>query len=100
MFLGPRFPRQFHGEIDRGDHALRARDIFSSDFEGGAVVGTSARKGKTERDIHPFVKRMQLQRDKPLVVIHAEDAVPVAIRRVTENRVGRKRAGQIRCESG
>src|SRR5438128_11066116 len=31
------FLRQLHGQIDRGDHAIGARDTFACDIECGAV---------------------------------------------------------------
>src|SRR2546421_5168044 len=37
---------------------------------------------------------MELQRNQPLIVIHAEDRVPRAVGRVVEDRVGGERTGE------
>src|SRR5213076_2987736 len=86
-------PRHFHREIDRGDHAVRPRNVFAGDVEGGSVIGACARERKTERYVYAFVKGVQLQRNQSLVVIHAKHGVPGAICSVIKNSVGGKRTG-------
>ena len=52
--------RKVYREIDRGNHAVGSRDSFSGNFKCGAVISTGARKRKTQRDIHAFVKCVKL----------------------------------------
>ena len=55
--------RQFHGEIDCSDHAVRSRDSFAGNFERSPVIRAGPRKWEAQRDVHTFVKRMQLEWD-------------------------------------
>ena len=57
------------------------------------MIRAGTRERKTERYIHTFVKRVKLQRDQPLIVIHAKNGVEFAVDRAMENRVGRVRPG-------
>src|SRR2546423_6671680 len=87
--------REFHCEIDRGDHAVVPRNIFARDVERRPVIGARSREGETEGYVYPFVKSMQLQRNQPLIVIHAKHSVPGAIRGVVKDSVRRKRTGHL-----
>ncbi len=79
---------QLHGEINRGDHAVRAGDSFAGNFKRGAVIGTGARKRKPKRHVHTLVKGVEFQRNQSLVVIHAEYRVEFAFNRTMKNCVG------------
>src|SRR4029077_15884438 len=48
--------REFRGQIDRSDHTVWARDAFAGDIEGGAMIGTGARKRQAEGDVHAGMK--------------------------------------------
>src|SRR5947209_20390798 len=89
LVTSPLFSRvgEFNRELDRSDHAVRPRRAFSGELECGAVVRTGARKGQPESYIHAFVKRVQLKRNEPLIVIHAKDRIPFAVHSAMENRV-------------
>ena len=52
--------RQFYGEIYRGDDAVGSRDSFPGNIKRGAVIGARPGKWKAQRDVHSFVKGMQL----------------------------------------
>ena len=88
--------REFHGEIDRRDHAVGSCDSFSGNFKRGAVIGTGARTRQTERHVHAVVKCVQLKRNQSLIVIHAKHRVEFAFNRPVENRVGGVWAGENR----
>ena len=81
--------RQFHREVDRGDHAVGARDPFSGNFKRSAVIGAGPREGETQRHVHTFVKGMQLQWDQTLIVIHAKHRVEFAFNHAMKNCVRR-----------
>ena len=80
---------QLHGEINRGDHAVGTGDSFAGNFKRSAVIGTGARKRKTECHIHALVKGMKFQRDQTLVVIHAEYRIEFAFNSTMKDGVGR-----------
>jgi len=83
-------PGKCGGEADGGFHAVGAGNASTGDLEGGAVVGARSHKWEAERDIHAFVKGMELQRDQPLVVIHAKDTIELPLNGAVENGVGRE----------
>src|SRR2546430_13675163 len=80
---------EFHCQIDRCEHAVGSRDSLAGNFKCCAVIGTGARKWEAQRDVHTFVKGMQLQWDQSLIVIHAKHRVEVALNRAMEHCVGR-----------
>src|SRR6185312_14487193 len=55
--------RELRGQIDRSDHTVWARDAFAGDIEGGAVIGTGARKRQAEGDVYAGMKGVQFQRN-------------------------------------
>src|SRR5262245_24471833 len=69
---------QVNGKIDRGYHAVGPGDSFAGNFKCSAVIGTGARKRKTERHIHTLVKGVKFQRDQTLIVIHAKYRIEYA----------------------
>ena len=81
--------REFHREINRGDHAVGTRDAFARNFKCSAVVGTGARKRQPERYVHAAVECVQLQRNQSLIVVHAKYRVEFAFNRSVENGVWR-----------
>ena len=87
------------GQLHGCEHAVWSRDAFAGNLKRGAVIGAGARKRQTESDVHAFVKRMQLERDEPLIVIHAKDAVPLAAGGVVKDGVGRERTSEERVIS-
>src|SRR5205823_9617235 len=92
-----------HREINGGDHAVGASDAFPGNFKCCAVIGTGARKWEAQRDVHTFVKGMQLQWDQSLIVIHAKHRVEVALNRAMENcvgGVGTSKDCRLRSEAG
>ena len=58
------------------------------------MVGAGAHKRQAERDVHPLVKGVELERDEPLVVIHAEHAIEFPFGGAKEQRVRRNRPGE------
>ena len=88
------FSGEFYGEIDRGDHAVGARNSFARDLKRGAMIGTRARKRQAKRHIHAFVKCVKFQRDQSLIVIHAEHGIEFTFHCAMKNCVGGKRAGE------
>ena len=90
------FLREFHGQIDRRNHAVGARDAFTRDIERGAVIGAGARKRKAEGNVYAGMEGMQFQRNQTLVVIHAEGSVPFLVSEVEEERVRGMGAGEMR----
>ena len=44
--------RERRREIDRGNHAIGIGNALAGDIEGGAVIGTGARKRQAESDVH------------------------------------------------
>ena len=59
------------------------------------MIGTRANKWQAERDIHTFMKRMQLERDQPLVVIHAKNSVKIPLHRPVKKRIRRQRPDKV-----
>ncbi|KAF5408223.1 MAG: hypothetical protein Udaeo2_15990 [Candidatus Udaeobacter sp.] len=53
------------------------------------MIGTGARKRKTERHIYALVKGVKFQRDQPLIVIHAEYRIEFIFNRTVKDGVGR-----------
>ena len=86
---------KFGREANGCFHAVGTGDAATGDVEGCAVVGTRADEWNAERNIHPFVEGMELERDEALVVIHAKDSVEFALHRSVENGVRGKRALEI-----
>ena len=68
------------------------------DLKGGAVIGAGARVGEPEGDVHPFIEGEELERDQSLIVVHADDAVELALRGADERRY-RARKGPRRRRS-
>ena len=68
---------------------------MTSDLKGRAVVRAGANEREAEGDIHPFVKRVELEWDQALVVIHAKNAIEFPLHRTMENRVWREGALEI-----
>ena len=84
---------QLNCKIDRGDHAVGSRHSFAGNFKRSAMIWTGASKWKAQRDIHAFVKGVQLERDQPLIVVHAKNRVEFAFDRAVENCVRGMRPG-------
>ena len=63
----------FHGDLFEfvRNNSFNARDFFAGNFERRPMIGARARKRQPECDIRCGMKRMQLQRNQTLVVIHA-----------------------------
>ena len=80
--------RQFHGEPDRGDHAVGPRDALAGDRKSGAVIRAGARERQAKSDVHAFMESVQFQRDQSLIVIHAKHAVEFSLDRAMKNGVG------------
>ena len=81
---------QLHRQPDRCDHAFRVRDSLARNFESGSVIRTGAREWQAKRDVHPFVKSVQFQRDQSLVVIHTKDRPEFSFDRAVEYRIRRE----------
>lgn len=86
---------EFCGQADCGFHAVGTGDATTGDVEGRAVIGARSDKGKSERDIYPIMEGVELERDKALVVIHAKDAIELALHGAVENGIRRKRALEV-----
>ena len=86
---------KFGSEADGGFHAVGTGNATTGDVKGCAVVGTRADEWKAERNIHPLVEGMELERDEALVVIHAKDSVEFAFDSAVENGVRGKWALEI-----
>jgi len=85
---------EFASEADGGDHGGGRGLVFAGDGEGGAVVRTGACFRQAEGDVNGVVEIQQLERDKPLVVIHGEHGIVVAKRGIPENGVWHGGAGE------
>src|ERR1051325_850286 len=81
------FPRQFHREIDRCDHAIGTRDALSGDLKCSAMIRTGAREWQPQSYVHAAVECVQLERDQSLVVVHAKHRVEFAFDRAIEDCV-------------
>jgi hypothetical protein len=55
------------------------------------MIRAGSYKGKAQRDIHPLVEGDELERDKALVVVHAEHGIKLPLRGTPKNRVRAKR---------
>ena len=75
-------------ERDRSDHTIGPSNTFAGNLKRGAVVGACARERETDRNVHAAVKRVQLERDQSLIVIHAKDGIELAFDSAMEDRVG------------
>lgn len=53
-------------------------------------------KWKAQRDIHPFIEGMKLKRDQALVMIHAQNAVELALYDAIKKCIRRIRARNLR----
>ncbi len=62
--------------------------------ERGAVIGAGARKRQAERHVHAAMKRVQLERDQSLIVIHAKNGIELAFSRAMKDCVGREWTGK------
>ena len=80
---------QFHSEIDRCDHAIRLRESLAGNIKRSAVIRAGSRKWESQGDVYAFVKRMQLQWDQSLIVIHTKYRVEFAFNGAMKNRVWR-----------
>src|SRR5207249_3832146 len=81
--------REFGRETNRGNHAIRTGNAFAGDVEGGAVIGTGARKRQAEGDVHAGMKGVQLQRNQALIVIQTESGVPFLVSEMEEESIRR-----------
>ena len=68
------------------------RDSFSGDLECCSVIGTRAWEWQAECRVHAVMKRIQLQRNQTLIVIHAKHGVEFAVGRAMKDCVRRMRA--------
>ncbi|OMP12912.1 hypothetical protein COLO4_02589, partial [Corchorus olitorius] len=59
---------KLHREFNRDRHARRVRFTCPGDIKCRAVVGGSADKRQSRRDVDAIVKAKQFQRDMPLIV--------------------------------
>ena len=80
---------QFHSEIDRCDHAVGSRESLAGNIKRSAVIRAGSRKWEPQGDVYAFVKRMQLQRDQSLIVIHTKYGFEFAFNGAVKNRVWR-----------
>src|SRR6266850_1081620 len=81
--------RELRGQFDRGDHTVWACDGFAGDIEGGAVIGTGARKRQAEGDVHAGMKVVKLQRNQALIVIQTERGVQFLVNEMEEESIRR-----------
>jgi hypothetical protein len=58
------------------------------------MIGTGADKREAKRDIHPIMESEKFQRDKSLVMVHAEHPVKLAVCCTPENRIRTERTGK------
>jgi hypothetical protein len=86
---------QFTGQADGVNHGGWIRLMFPGDAKSRAVIGAGARDGEAEGDVDGGVKIEEFQRNQTLIVIHRDDRVEIAQRRVAENRVGDSRTGKL-----
>lgn len=56
------------------------------------MVRAGSWKWQAQRDIHPFIEGMELERDQALVMIHAQDAVELALYDAIKKCIRRIRA--------
>ena len=75
--------------------AGRFRFALPGDVEGGAMIDRRANDRQTERHVHRNVKCQRLERNVPLVVIHANETIGLAPAGGQEGRVGRQRAFHV-----
>ena len=90
------FSGQFAGKPDSGDHGGGIGLVFPGDREGGAVVRAGAGFRQAQGDVYGVVEIEQFERDEALVVIHRDDGIEVAERRIPENRIGHSWTGEMR----
>ncbi len=83
------------GNGDGVDEACGIGNAFAGDVIGSAVVNRGPDDGQSQGYINPVFKVQELQRDKPLVVVHADHDVIAPLRGIVKERISGIRAARI-----
>ena len=92
--LNPSFAllRHFLRHADRRHQACGARLAGAGEIVGGAVIDGGADDRQAEGDIDAVLEMQQLERDQPLIVVHADDRIVIPARGEVKEGVGAVRA--------
>ncbi len=80
---------KFGSHAHRFDRAGGFGAALPSQIECRAMGDASAHDGQAERNVHGTVHSQKLERDVPLIVIHGDDGIELAIAGAEQERVGR-----------
>ena len=88
-------PRQSRGQQNRFHHAGCVCFVFSSDVVRRAMIHRCSDERRTESERYAAEEVMELERDQSLVVVHANDGIVIAARRLMKQAIGGKRSARF-----